>query len=507
MAVLMLMVVFTGLGLAMLHASGVHMKINAFRRFSVLLDCASENGLKRGLRDLTEWLETAGPAGRRAPPEASTAFARTREPDSRSSSRTPWAPPSPGPRGILRRHGLGEPGRLRLRQPRGQGRLPQDLGRAADRGLRRAPPDPAPARFRPRGLAGAPGRTSAPAGHSPLYKERRSGRARRPPFSGRTGSAWSAKPGAVRRPGLWPRRTDGVLPDDPCPLVAKALRIGIFGPGDLSPARLQGRARARAFDRARPRRRLPHRERPRAGRRLRRGRPRRDGPGRRAATPRSSSSARAARSGGSSSARPGAARSSGRPKGASPTTSCRCPSSSSTARSRSLGGGAVGLDGTRRDVLRRGDAGRPRRRRPDHRLFGKGDDLLAPHPGGRALAGRHPLLKDTQAQLVIYAAGRDVVTGEPASGGGIAVAESAPDDLKLQASLTAASGGFRVEGDGEDGRAARRSPRRRLLRQRERAGPRPRRQGRRRGVRRERSPDGLAPAGVLFAQVLAWKEY
>ena len=66
MSVLLLLVVFSGLGLAMIHASGIHLKINGFRKFAVLLDCASENGLKRGLRDLTEWLEAAGamPGGR-----------------------------------------------------------------------------------------------------------------------------------------------------------------------------------------------------------------------------------------------------------------------------------------------------------------------------------------------------------------------------------------------------------------------------------------------------------
>ena len=57
MTVLVLMVVFAGLGLAMIHASGIHLKINGFRRFSILLDCASENGLKRGLRDLSSRLE------------------------------------------------------------------------------------------------------------------------------------------------------------------------------------------------------------------------------------------------------------------------------------------------------------------------------------------------------------------------------------------------------------------------------------------------------------------
>ena len=60
MTVLLLLAVFTGLGLAMLHASAVHVKINGFRRFSALLDCASENGLKRGLADLASWIETEG---------------------------------------------------------------------------------------------------------------------------------------------------------------------------------------------------------------------------------------------------------------------------------------------------------------------------------------------------------------------------------------------------------------------------------------------------------------
>jgi hypothetical protein len=60
-----------------------------------------------------------------------------------------------------------------------------------------------------------------------------------------------------------------------------------------------------------------------------------------------------------------------------------------------------------------------------------------------------PYAKDSQAQLVIYSAGRDVVSGE-ALGGGIAVGEGAPSDLKLQASITAASGGFTIEGAGKE---------------------------------------------------------
>jgi hypothetical protein len=59
-----------------------------------------------------------------------------------------------------------------------------------------------------------------------------------------------------------------------------------------------------------------------------------------------------------------------------------------------------------------------------------------------------PYSKDSEAQLVIYAAGQDVVTGET-TGGGIAVAAAAPSGLKLQASLTSASGGFHIMGTGK----------------------------------------------------------
>lgn len=59
-----------------------------------------------------------------------------------------------------------------------------------------------------------------------------------------------------------------------------------------------------------------------------------------------------------------------------------------------------------------------------------------------------PYAKDTTAQLVIYAAGRDLASGASVEGG-IAVAAGAPAGLKVQASLTAASGGFRIEGEGK----------------------------------------------------------
>jgi hypothetical protein len=44
----------------MIYFSQVHIKMNAYRKFSLLLDYASENGIKRGLADLEEWLSSKG---------------------------------------------------------------------------------------------------------------------------------------------------------------------------------------------------------------------------------------------------------------------------------------------------------------------------------------------------------------------------------------------------------------------------------------------------------------
>jgi hypothetical protein len=52
--------VFSGLGLSMIFLSQVYLKLNAYRKSSLLMDYASENGIKRGLADLTEWLESRG---------------------------------------------------------------------------------------------------------------------------------------------------------------------------------------------------------------------------------------------------------------------------------------------------------------------------------------------------------------------------------------------------------------------------------------------------------------
>jgi hypothetical protein len=59
-----------------------------------------------------------------------------------------------------------------------------------------------------------------------------------------------------------------------------------------------------------------------------------------------------------------------------------------------------------------------------------------------------PCLKDSQDQLVIFSTGRDVLSGEERDGG-IAVGADAPDELKLHASLTSGNGEFEIDGSGK----------------------------------------------------------
>ncbi len=60
-----------------------------------------------------------------------------------------------------------------------------------------------------------------------------------------------------------------------------------------------------------------------------------------------------------------------------------------------------------------------------------------------------PYSKGSQAQLVIFASGRDVVTGEAAEEAGIVIAAGAPDRLRIQAVLTTARGGLVIDGTGK----------------------------------------------------------
>jgi hypothetical protein len=56
-----------------------------------------------------------------------------------------------------------------------------------------------------------------------------------------------------------------------------------------------------------------------------------------------------------------------------------------------------------------------------------------------------PYIKEEQAQLIIYSTGRDILQGSPVEGG-IVIAENAPRDIKIQASLAARGTGFGILG-------------------------------------------------------------
>jgi len=60
-----------------------------------------------------------------------------------------------------------------------------------------------------------------------------------------------------------------------------------------------------------------------------------------------------------------------------------------------------------------------------------------------------PYIKDANSQLVIYATGKDLLDGS-ATDGLISVAEGAPGGLTIQASLVAAGAGFTIEGTGKE---------------------------------------------------------
>jgi len=446
MAVLLLFVIFAGLGLAMIHASGVHLKINGFRKFAVLLDCASENGLKRGLRDFTDWLEAAGPLagvaaerveGLRTRPETEfpllledalgAAFPRVLE---ESFEEMTWQSRADCAFGGLEDRG-------------GYFRISAKLRIEASGGLIHVK-----AR-RPSVLEGSlgllAGRLPMPA--IPLFIGKDMTDGQKAAFAGENGVRFLSRPGEVLKPGL-SAAAEGVLPADLSPAVAKALNIGVFRPGDLTPARLRealglepstepvpegvyliqndlglggvfvqgdleemilaasGDAQIIAF--------------------------RADGAERvlEFSPARSRTVFRT-------------------PEGSYAYDLVPLPIVIVNGKIGSLGGGYVAGDGR---VEMAFDGETPAVLGGVNLTIVSSDKVtISSHlilQGVRWQDGV-PYAKDSQAQLVIYSSGRDVVSDE-ARDGGVAVAAEAPADLKLQASLTAAAGGFTIEGAGKE---------------------------------------------------------
>ena len=444
-AVLLLAVLFTGLGLTMLHASVVHLKICAFRKFSTLLDCASENGLKRGLLDLAAWLRTeafvaAVPEERvealRQDPEAGfpllveaawgSAFPRSL---SETVGGMAWDSVSSVALGGLEDLGGWFRVTARLRIESSGGWVP----------------------VRPRRRSVLEGTLGMVAGRLPLpaipfFLGTAMTEAEKAAFLEDSAIRLAPRPGELLAPGF-AAAADGVIPADMTEAVGKALNIGLFRPEDLTAARLREALGLEPSADPVPDGVYLVRDDLGLGGIFVQGDLDEmllavDG----------ATQVVAFRAAGAEwvlAFSPAARRTELRtPDGSFVFDLVPLPIVVVNGRIDSLGGGTVGADGA---VAPSFDAATPAvLDGVDLTIVSSDRVTISSHlvlEGVRWQDGV-PYAEGSEAQLVIYASGRDAVTGE-ALAGGIAVAEGAPADLKVQASLTAAVGGFAVEGTGK----------------------------------------------------------
>lgn len=445
MSVVLLFVVFSALGLAMVHASGAYMKINAFRRLSVLLDCASENGLKRGFLDLAARLREAGllvpvtdelvsalgddPAAafaRLLEDGLGSAFPRTLE---ESSDGMVWES-----RADCALAGLEDRG--------GYFRLAAALRIEASGGLTRSRPR------RRSTLEGAIGLLAGrlPLAAVPLYIRKDMTGAEKAAFLEANAVSFTRRPGEIFGPELV-ASGGGVIPEDPGALVAEALKVGVFRPGDLSPAALR---RALGL--------VPANDPVPEGVYLVR-----DDLGlggvfvegdldEMVLAVRDDAQVVVFRAGGAEwrlEFSPARSRTEFRtPEATFVYDLVPRPVVLVNGAIASLGGGAAGPDGR---IELSYDEETPAV------LDGVSLSIVS---ADRVTISSHltlegvrwqdgiPYAKGTEARLAIHAAGQDLASGAAVEGG-IAVAEGSPAGLKVQGSLTAAAGGFRIEGAGK----------------------------------------------------------
>lgn len=446
MTVLLLFVVFSGLGLAMIHASGIHLKINGFRKFTVLLDCSAENGLKRGLHDLTEWLETAAPLA---------AVAAERVEGLRTNPETEFP--------LLLEDALGAAFPRVLNESfdgmNWESRAECGFGSLADSGgyfqvsaKLRIEASGGLSGVNARRRSALEGSLGLLAGHLPMPaipffigKDLTEGQ--KAAFLGENGIRFLSRPGEALKPGI-SAAAEGILPADPGPAVAKALKIGIFRPGDLTPARLREALGLEPATDPVPEGVYLIRNDLGLGGVFVQG----DLEEMVLATS-GDAQVIALRAGGAEwvlEFSPARSRTDFRtPEGNFAYDLVPLPIVIVNGKIGSLGGGYVADDGRIEMAL---DGETPSvLSGVDLTIVSSDKVTISSHlilQGVRWQDGV-PYVKDSEAQLVIYSAGRDIVSGE-AVGGGIAVGEGAPPDLKLQASLTAGSGGFTIEGTGKD---------------------------------------------------------
>jgi len=444
--VLLLFCVFSGLGLAMLHASGLHLKINAFRKFSMILDYASENGLKRGLQDLAARL------GAEALPPAVAAESVERLRDDPA-----------GGFALLLEEGLGPVFPRVLDEScaglRWESRAACAFERLADKGghflitgsllIESSGGSSRLGRTKRSALEGSigflAGRLPLPA--LPFFIKKDMTEAQKEAFLADEGVRFVPKPGEFLKPGL-SAAADGVLTDDMGAAVAKALNIGVFRPGDLTPARLREALGLEPSTEPVPDGVYLVRNDLGLGGVFVQG-----GLDEMVLAVSGQAQVIAFRASGAEwllEFSPSESRTVFRtPEGSLAFDLVPLPIVIVNGSVASLGGGWV--DGAGRvEMLDDPDRASV--------LTGVGLTIVA---ADKVTISSHlilqgvrwqdgvPYAKDSRADLVICSTGRDAASGE-AREGGVAVAAGAPDGLKLQASITAASGGFSIEGPGKE---------------------------------------------------------
>jgi len=446
MTVLLLFCVFTGLGLAMLHASALHLKINSFRKYATLFDYASENGLKRGLEDLAARLgadalpaAVAAASVERLREDPAGAFPLLLEEGlgavfprvlDESFAGLSWES-----RALCAFERLEDKGgyflvtaALRLESAGGSPRLGLTKRSALEGSLRV--------------LAGR-----LPLAALPLFIKKDMTDAQKEAFLAGEGVRLVPKQGELLEPGL-AAAAEGVLPDDMGAVVAKALNIGVFRPGDLTPARLREALGLEPSAEPVPDGVYLVRNDLGLGGVFVQG-----GLDEMVLAVSGPAQVIAFRADGAEwvlEFSPSEGRTIFRaPEGSSVFDLVPLPIVIVNGPVDSLGGGWV--DGGGR-VEMTDDPDRPAVLNGVGLTIVSADKVtISSHlvlQGVRWQDGV-PYAKDSRAELVVISTGRDAVSGETREGG-VAVAAGAPDDLKLQASITAAAGGFSIGGPGKD---------------------------------------------------------
>jgi hypothetical protein len=445
LVVIFLLFVFSGLGLSMIFLSQMHIRINAWRKFSVFLDYASENGLKRGLRDLGGWLQARG----RCAPVSGAAIEALRQ------------SPGAGFR-LLLEEALGG-GFPRLLQESENGLSWEslstcDLHNAADCGTYfriaaalRVESKGGMMSLRPRRASSLEGSLGILAGRLPLAAvplliNADMSVADRVRFAADNGISFPARRGEVLppEPVITPEE---VLPDDASALIGKALKTRFFAPQDLTDIKLREALGLPLLDEPVPEGVYLMANDLGLGGVFVRGDIKEmvtaiDGDEQVIVFRMEAGEWRLAFS-------PARSR-----------TVFLTPAGSFSydlaplgiiivdGKIGSLGGGEVGLDGTIEMVT---DTEVPSILSGINLTIVSSDEIrLTSHLILQGVKWQDgiPYIRDSQSQVVIYAAGHDFQTGAGREAG-IVVDAGGPDGLKVQASLTAGNGEFEIEGTGK----------------------------------------------------------